>query len=346
VSQIPAGHFEFSPNSRMGLCLGKPALQGRVMLMNDVCVGIDVSKLSLDLATDASDEVRQFTNDADGHAALVVMLREHTVTRIVLEATGGYERRLVAALLLAGLPVVVVNPRQVRDFAKAVGQLAKTDRIDARILARFARVIRPQTRPLPDDITRDLQEQIARRGQIIAMSTAESNRLQQAHCHKVQASIRKVLKMLQAQLDDIDRHLDQVIRNSPAWRDKEDLLKSVPGVGDQTARQLIVNLPELGACSRQQIAALVGVAPFNHDSGQLRGKRAIRGGRADVRNTLYMAALVATRFNPVIKAHYQRLLAKGKLKKVALVACLRKLLVTLNAMIRENKTWKQQPANA
>lgn len=307
--------------------------------MNDVCVGIDVSKASLDMARDDANSVDTFANDATGFAAIVKTLEQQTVKRIVLEATGGYERDVVAGLLTAGLPVVVVNPRQVRDFAKATGQLAKTDRIDAVVLARFARVIEPAQRELPDENLRELKEQIARRNQVVDMITAETNRRQQTRSKAVQQSIDDVLKMLRAQLQDLDDDLDQAIADSTAWQAKHDLLKSVPGIGDQTARQLIINLPELGTCSRQQIAALVGVAPFNQDSGQLRGKRAIRGGRTMVRTTLYMATLVATRFNPTIRKLYQHLLEQGKLKKVALVACMRKLLLILNAMVRNNQHW-------
>lgn len=312
--------------------------------MQNVCVGIDVSKQSLDLATDPAHATPPFANDAQGHGAIVQHLKGlGPIKLIVLEATGGYERAIVAALLAAGLPVVVANPRQVRDFAKATGKLAKTDRIDALILARFARTIDPQLRTLPDENARLLQEKLARRGQLVHMITAEGNRLKQARSHAVKASIEKVLAILEQQLRGIDGDLDTMIRQSPAWREKENLLKSTPGIGDQTARQLIINVPELGQCSRQQIAALVGVAPFNRDSGKMRGRRTIYGGRAHVRATLYMATLVATRCNAIIRRHYQNLLDAGKCKKVALVACMRKLLTMLNAMIREGKSWKHQP---
>ena len=310
--------------------------------MQNVCVGIDVSKQSLDLATDHTPATRPFANDAQGHDAIVKHLQGLSVKLIVLEATGGYERTIVAALLAAKLPVVVANPRPVRDFARATGKLAKTDRIDAIILARFARTINPEPRTLPDENARILQEKIARRGQLVNLSTAESNRLRQAHDQAVKASIQQVITLLKQQLKKLDDDLDQMIRQSPAWREKENLLKSVPGVGDQTARQLIINLPELGQCSRQQIAALVGVAPFNRDSGRRRGRRTVYGGRAHVRATLYMATLVATRCNPIIRHHYQNLLAAGKRKKVALIACRRKLLTMLNAMLREGKSWKYQ----
>lgn len=312
--------------------------------MQKVCVGIDVSKQSVDMATEPAALTRQFTNDAHGHAAIVEHLQDlGDVKLIMLEATGGYERALVARLLAARLPVVVANPRQVRDFAKATGKLAKTDRIDARVLAHFARTINPQPRALPDENTRMLQEKLARRGQLVQMLNAENNRLKQARSRDVQASIKQVLTVLEKQIQDVDDDLDTLIRQSAAWREKENLLKGVPGIGDQTARQLIVNVPELCQCSRQQIAALVGVAPFNRDSGKMRGRRTIYGGRAHVRATLYMATLVATRWNPIIRHHYQNLLAVGKRKKVALVACMRKLLTILNAMLREGKPWKHQP---
>jgi len=319
--------------------------------MSDVCIGIDVSKQHLDLAAEPgvagtpgdAGVAARFTNDPPGHAAMVRSLQGVAVKLIVLEATGGYQRTLVAALLAAALPVAVVNPRQVRDFARATGRLAKTDRIDAAVLARFARVIEPPIRDLPNENARVLQEHVARRAQLVQMITAEGNRLKQAHSHAVRAGIEQVVTLLEQQLHAIDDDLDRLIRQSPAWREKENLLKSVPGVGGQTARQLIVNLPELGRCSRQQIAALVGVAPFHRDSGQRRGVRAIAGGRAAVRATLYMATLVATRYNPVIRRHYQHLLAAGKRKKVALIACLRKLLTMLNAMLREGKPWKHLP---
>lgn len=313
--------------------------------MKDICVGIDVSKDSLDMAGDDSDSVHRFANDPQGHAALVAQLQPRGVKRIVLEASGGYERGVVAALLVAQLPVVVVNPRQVRDFAKATGRLAKTDRLDALVLVRFARVIEPVPRPLPEQNVRELQEQIARRHQLVGMITAETNRRLQTRSPVVGRSIDRVLELLRAQLKDLEDDLDRAIAHSPAWQAKHNLITSVPGVGDQTARQLILCLPELGSCSRQQLAALVGVAPFNHDSGKLRGKRAIRGGRAPVRATLYMAALAATRFNPIIRRYYLHLLQQGKLKKVALVACMRKLLLILHAIVRSNQPWRSpQPA--
>lgn len=236
--------------------------------------------------------------------------------------------------------MVVVNPRQVRDFARATGKRAKTDAIDARVLARFAKVIKPELRALPDEKARELQDQLARRRQLVQMRTAESNRFKQAHSHAVRESICVLRDTITLQLQDIDNQRGQAIRASPAWQEKVDLLKTVPGVGEQTARQRVASLPELGRCSRQQIAALVGVAPVNRDSGAMRGRRTTGGGRASVRCVLYMATLVATRHNPRIKAYYQNLVAAGKKKMVALVASMRKLLVMLNAMVRDQKKWK------
>lgn len=306
-----------------------------------VDVGIDVSKQWLDVAIGASSQPRRFDNDGAGHEALLESLEPHTVGRIVLEATGGLERPVVAVLAAAGLPVVVVNPRQVRDFARATGQLAKTDAIDAGILAHFGNAVCPEMRPIASSEQLAFKELVARRKQLVEMHTAESNRLQQAHDAVVKRSIRAVLKVIERQLDDTDRKLDQSIERSPVWQVKKNLLTSVPGVGDQTARTLIAELPELGSCSRQRIAALVGVAPMNRDSGLMRGRRTTCGGRASIRRVLYMATLVATQHNPVIRAHYQRLLDAGKCKKLALVACMRKLLTILNAMVREQQTWRE-----
>jgi len=313
--------------------------------LNEVCVGIDVAKAHLDVACVDNESVQRFANDPAGHKALLEHLTPMAIQRVVLEATGGYERPIVAELLASKLPVVVINPKQVRNFAKALGLLAKTDAIDARLLARFASDIKPDIRPLPDEKALDLQEKLARRRQLIQMRTAESNRLKQTFSAAVRASIEVMLNTIDQQIDDLDNDLEQAIKASPAWQAKADLLKAVPGIGDQTARCLIVQLPELGDCSRQQIAALVGVAPINRDSGAMRGRRAIGGGRATVRCALYMATLVATRHNPKIKAYYQRLVASGKKKKVALVAAMRKLLVILNAIIRDQKTWRATPMN-
>jgi transposase len=276
-------------------------------------------------------------NDARGHAALVASLRQIAPRLIVLEATGSLHRLLVAALAAAGLPVVVVNPRQVRDFARAMGVLAK---IDATVLARFGEKVNPEIRSLPGAESSALIDLLARRHQLVELRTAESNRLGQATSSRIKASIRAVLATIERQIASIDDDLDDRITRSPAWKEKEDLLTSVPGVGPLTARTLLACLPELGTISRQAIAALVGVAPFNRDSGSMRGKRAIWGGRGAVRSALYMAALVASRYNPIVKGYYAKLLAAGKPKKLALVACMRKLLVMLNAMLRTRTPWR------
>ncbi len=309
--------------------------------MDSIVIGIDVSKDKLDVAS--PDGVGQWPNTPDGHRQVVDLLAKWPLEAIVLEATGGYERAVVAELAAAGLPVVVVNPRQVRDFAKATGRLAKTDKIDALVLAEFGRAVRPEQRPLPSEKQRQLQQQLARRRQLVQMLTAEKNRLQQVTDRLVRKSIQAVQTTLEKQLNKIDDQLQQTIEQTPAWRDKENLLRSVPGVGPQTALALLVELPELGACSRQEIAALVGVAPMNRDSGRYRGQRTTGGGRATVRSALYMATLVATRHNPIIQAHYQHLQRAGKRKKVALVACMRKLLCILNAILREHKPWHSTP---
>lgn len=268
------------------------------------------------------------------------------ISCIVLEASGGYQVPLVTELAAADLPVCVINPRQARDFAKATGRLAKTDKLDAAGLAHFAYAIQPPCRPIPDEKAQEFQQLLARRRQLIAMRTAELNRRQQARSATVRESIRAVIQLLDLQLRDHDQHLDQLLRSCPLWKEQEDLLKSVPGVGDQTARTLLAELPELGQASRQQLAALVGLAPLNRNSGLFRGQRRIHGGRPVVRRTLYMATLVASRHNPLIRAFYQRLLAAGKKKKVALVACMHKLLTILNAMLRTRTPWKSAPVSS
>jgi len=304
-------------------------------------VGIDVSKDTLDLAFVRGEEEMtcQVANSPTGWAELVAVCKKRCVDRIVLEATGAYERRAVAELLAAALPVVVINPRQARDFVKATGRLAKTDRLDALGLARFAEAIRPPIRPMPDEKTAELQEKLARHRQLVHMHTAESNRLAQAYSKPVRRSIEAVVKIIEQQLEAIDQDIDQRIEECPAWQDKDRILQSVPGIGRHTTRTLLCSLPELGQCSRQQIAFLVGVAPLNRDSGKMRGMRSIYGGRGQVRQALYMATLAATRFNPLIREHYQHLLGLGKRKKVAIVACMRKLLCIVNAMLREHETW-------
>ncbi len=304
-----------------------------------VFVGIDVAKAELVIAVRPSGERWTAANDEASIQGLLKRLRRHAPTLVVLEATGGYERTAVAALAAARLPLVVANPRQVRDFARATGQLAKTDRIDADTLALFAERVRPEPRPLPDEAAHALDGLLTRRRQILGMLVAERNRLEHA-VPAVRHGILQHIRWLERQLRDVDQDLDRNIHASPVWREKENLLRSVPGVGPVVSRTLIGDLPELGTLPRKQIAALVGVAPMARDSGTLKGKRLVWGGRAPVRAALYMAALVATRCNPVIREFYQRLLTAGKPKKLALTACMRKLLTILNAMIRANTVWR------
>lgn len=300
-------------------------------------VGIDVSKAQLDIALRPEGRF-VVPNDETGRAHVVERLRTLPVALIVLEATGGLELPLIGALVAAGLPVVVANPRQVRDFAKATGRLAKTDPLDAQILAHFADVIRPVPRTLPDEQMQALAALLARRRQLIEMLTAEKNRLGSAP-HLVHKRLNAHITWLEREVTQAERVLAHAIGASPIWREKDDLLRTVPGVGPGLARTLIVDLPELGALSRKQIAALVGVAPLNRDSGTLRGRRIVWGGRAHVRAALYMAALVGSRCNPVIRSFYQRLCDAGKAKKVALTACMRKLLTILNAMMKHRTRW-------
>jgi transposase len=301
-------------------------------------VGIDVSKTHLDVCVRPSGEAFHVSNDDAGIAELAAKLVALAPTLVVLEATGGYEAPVVAALAVAGVPLAVINPRQARDFAKSTGKLAKTDVLDAAVLAHFAEAVRPEPRPLDDQQSQDLQAMLVRRRQLLDMLTAETNRM-----HTCRPTLRKSIyehvAWLRRQLKDVDRDLDGRLRETPIWREKDDLLRSVPGVGPVLSRTLIAQLPELGTLDRKQIAALVGVAPLNRDSGAMRGRRAIWGGRAAVRGPLYMAAMVATKHNPIIRATYERLVAAGKAKRVALVACMRKLLVMLNAMLRDRRPW-------
>lgn len=302
-------------------------------------VGIDVSKARLDGAQWPSGEAWSEANDEQGIGKLVQRLKAvAALTRIVLEATGGLEVPVVAALAAAGLPVVVVNPRQVRDFARATGRLAKTDALDARVLAHFAHAVPLPLKPLKDEETRRLDELLTRRRQLQDMRVAEQLRLASAR-GAVKQDIAEHLKWLKKRLASTDQQLTDAVHHSPVWREKEDLLRSVPGIGPVLCTTLLAELPELGRLNRKQVAALAGVAPFNRDSGTLRGKRRIWGGRATLRATLYMGTLVATRHNPAVKQAYQRLLAAGKPKKVALVALMRRLLTALNAMLRDKKRW-------
>jgi transposase len=303
-------------------------------------IGIDVSKARLDMAVRPSGERESISNDEAGIKTLVERMGGLRPVLIVLEASGGLERKVTRALASAELPVVVVNPRQVRDFAKATGRLAKTDRMDAEVLALFGEAVRPALRPLADEVLLELRALIARRRQITEMIVAERNRLCGAS-RAVQKRIDAHIRWLEAELDRADKDLDQSIRQSPIWQENQDLLRSVPGVGPVISRTLLAELPELGRLNRKQIAALVGVAPLNRDSGTLKGRRTIWGGRATVRAALYMAALVASRRNSVIRTFYKRLCNAGKAPKVALVACMRKLLTILNAMIKHKTRWSE-----
>ena len=321
-------------------------LQGRASNSQEVFmeqeatyVGIDVAKAQVDVAVRPTDDRWEVSHDEAGVRHLVSQLKTLEPVMVLLEASGGLELPLVAALATEELPVVVVNPRQVRDFARATGKLAKTDSLDAAVLAHFAEVIRPPVRPLRDAETQVLNSLVARRHQVMTMLVSEKNRLGTAIV-AVRPRIEAHIAWLERELDDLDKNLRQTLRQSPVWREKDDLLRTVPGVGEQISLTLLAYLPELGTLDRRQIAALVGVAPFNRDSGTLRGKRTIWGGRARVRAALYMGALVASRCNPVIREFYQRLLAAGKPKKLALTACMRKLLVILNSLLKHRSPWR------
>jgi len=306
-------------------------------------IGIDVAKAHLDVAIRPGDEHWRVANDEQDIGTLVNRLKAFQPELVVLEATGGFERTVTAALAAAGLSVAVVNPRQVRDFAKATGKLAKTDKLDARTLAHFAEAVRPAPRPVPDEQAQELASTLERRHQLIVMLTAEKNRW-----HLATGSLRERIEAhiawLETELAAIDRDLDQTIRQSEIWRERDVLLQSVPGIGPVVSFTLLAELPELGTLTRQQLAGLVGVAPLNCDSGARRGRRRVWGGRGRVRTALYMATLVASRYNPVIKEFYDRLLQAGKPKKVALTACMRKLLTILNAMLQHRTPWN--PASA
>lgn len=303
-------------------------------------IGIDVAKRQLDVSERPSGEQWAMTNDAGGLKGLVERFQAGgAIALIVVEATGGYEIAVVAALTAAELPVVVVNARQVRDFARAVGKLAKTDAIDAAVLAHFAEAVRPEVRALPDELTQTLQSWLARRRQVLEMLQTEEQRLAIA-VRGLRPQIQQHVEWLRRQLRDVDGELQGLLRASPIWREQENLLRTVPGVGPVLATTLLADLPELGRLNRRQIAALVGVAPLNRDSGQQRGLRHIWGGRAPIRTVLYMATVSAVRCNPVVRAFFERLCAAGKPKKVALTACMRKLLTILNAMMHTRTRWQ------
>lgn len=309
------------------------------MVEDRMFIGIDVSKDRLDIHIRPSGDAFGIMHDAEGISALVERLRGLRPELIVLEATGGLQTRVAATLAAAGLPTAVVNPRQVRDFARAIGRLAKTDALDAEAIAHFAEAVKPEPRPLSDEAGQELHALVARRRQLVDMRTAEKNRRQQVKEGHLRKRLDDHLEWLAQAIAEIDQDIDDHIKRSPIWRAKEDLLVSVPGIGNTTARTLIADLPELGTLSRRRIAALVGLAPFNRDSGRMRGKRSIAGGRSSVRSSLYMATMTAVRCNPAIRAAYQRLVAAGKPKMTAIVACMRKLLVILNAIMRDHTVW-------
>jgi transposase len=317
---------------------GRAKKEKKPMVEEPVCVGVDISSRCLDVAVSDSNEVRQFENDQEGIRKAVRYIARQKPVRIILEATGKFEAPLVASLQSSSLPVIIVNPRQVRDFARATGVLAKTDKIDARILALFGLRIQPEVRMLPDQQAREMRSLLERRHQLIEMRTAESNRLHQSD-ESTRQNIELHLKWLDELITSINDDLDRRIRSSPSWCEKIDLLQSVPGIGKVTSTTLLIELPELGQIDRRKIAALVGVAPLNRDSGSMRGRRTVWGGRAKLRAVLYMAVLVVMKHNVVIAAFYNRLVHAGKTKKVAIVACMHKLLTIVNAMVKHNTIW-------
>ena len=307
--------------------------------MNDVYIGIDVSKDTLELCVGEGIDRWTFSNDESGIAAMVKWVRNHAPVLVVLEATGGLEMQAAASLCARGIPTAVVNPRQVRDFAKALGILAKTDALDAKVLALFAERVKPECRPVPSKDERALKELLKRRMQLIEMRTAEQNRLGLIESPRVRTSIKKLLASINRELVQIDEDLEQSIRNNSTWCEKDAIIQSVPGVGTGTSRMLLACLPELGTIGRQEIACLAGLAPMNNDSGRFRGKRMIRGGRRIIRAALHMPTLCATKHNPIIRTYYQRLITAGKSKNVALSACKRKLLTIINTMVANQSPW-------
>lgn len=302
-------------------------------------IGIDVSKDHLDIAIRPTKDQFRLLNTDEGVDALIQHLRPLKPSLIVMEATGRYHQLLLSRLLAAGLPAIAINPRQARDFARAIGRLAKTDAIDADVLAEFAEKIRPELRSIADEATQELEALCTRRRQLVSMLSAEKNRLHTAP-KKIRSEIQKHIHWLEKQISQLEKDLDKRIRSSPAWREKDDLLRSCKGIGPITTHTVLSCLPELGTLSGRQIAALVGVAPFNDDTGRHKGPRHVRGGRLDVRAVLYMATLAAIRHNQAIRNFHRRLVAKGKAKKVAITACMRKLLTILNAMLRDKKPWQ------
>ena len=306
----------------------------------DVVMGVDVSGKRLDVHILPQERAGKFANDPVGIGELIDLAKELDVGLIVMEATGGLERALTVDCGLRRMPVAVMNPRQIRDFARSTGRLAKTDALDAQVIARFAAAVRPEVRPLPDAEAARLKALVARRQQIVEMRTAESNRLKRAS-KAVHCGIESHIQYLTQELEDLDREMEDFIKENAAWTWKAKALKDVPGIGSVSCMTLLASLPELGSLNRREIAALVGVAPLNRDSGTHRGKRSVWGGRANVRRTLYMAGMSARVHNPLIKTFYERLVGNGKPSKVAMVACMRKLLTIINAMLRDGTTWNQ-----
>lgn len=307
-------------------------------MKEEIFIGIDISKSQMDVAIWGSEETWEIQNNTKGWQELVEKIKDLNPSLIVVEASGGIEQPIVAELYLEKLPIAIVNPTRVRNFARSTGQLAKTDKLDARLIAHFAQAVRPQVRPLRTAEQEHLNAFVTRRRQVVQILTAEKNRRSTTY-NTLGTRLQQHINWLETELKELDTEIEQYIQESPSWRKNAALLRSVPGVGPVTVSTLLAELPELGARNRQQIAALVGVAPLNKDSGKMRGKRRVFGGRAPVRRALYMATLVATQVNPVIRAFYERLLEQGKEKKVALTACMRKLLVILNSMIRNQQTW-------
>ena len=307
--------------------------------MNEIYVGIDVSKDSLDVIALPSKEKWRYANDEVGIGKLVARLKKLSTSLIVMEPTGGLEAMVAAALAAEGINVAIVNARQIRDYARATGKLAKTDKLDALVMAEFASVIKPQARQLRDEESEEIKATVSRRRQLLGMLTAEKNRMAIAR-KNLKPNILAHIEWLKKEIADLDRDLRRRIEGSPIWRVKDDLLQSIPGVGRVLSATLLAELPELGKLNRRQIAALVGVAPFNRDSGIMKGKRSVWGGRASIRAVLYMATLASTRYNPVIRSFYQQLLVRGKAKKVALVACMRRLLTIMNAILKYQRAWR------
>ena len=305
-----------------------------------VFIGIDIAEKHLDVHILPENKDFRVTNDNKGHDELIKRIRQLKPSIIAMEGTGGLEKMLAVSLAQAKLPVAVVNPRQVRDFAKALGILAKTDSIDAKVIARFAKAVKLEPRFIPDSTHLEMNELVTRRQQLIKMRNGENNRCSRAYSEKVRNSHQLIVKFIDKQLTDIDAQIDRLVKSSPIWRAADDLLQSFKGIGPTVARTLIFGLPELGHLNRREIASLVGIAPFNNDSGKHQGKRYIRGGRSNIRKSLYMATISAIRWNPAIKSFYERLIEKDKKKKVAITACMRKIIITLNVMMKNNTYWK------